>query len=211
MHRLILASSSPRRIQLLQEGKFFPEVIAPQMAELSCDFFTPSELARFNAKLKAAAVAALNPDAVVLAADTIVALGLEIFGKPKDFKDAGRILGKLAGKTHEVITGVALLEPSIGRVTLRSASSKVTLRALSTIEIEIYLKVNNPLDKAGAYDAQNSANTLIERIDGSFTNVVGLPMEIVRPLLESLGIHPSSESERRGLAVDARGDLELNE
>ncbi len=94
---------------------------------------------------------------MVLGADTIVALGLEIFGKPKDFKDAGRILGKLAGKTHEVITGVALLEPSIGRVTLQSASSKVTLRALSKVEIEIYLSANNPLDKAGAYAAQNSA------------------------------------------------------
>jgi septum formation protein len=197
MVRLILASSSPRRIQLLKEGNFFPEVIAPQVAELSGDFLTATELAQCNAKLKAAAVAALNPDAVVLGADTIVALGLEIFGKPKDFEDAGRILGKLAGKTHEVITGVALLEPSIGRLTLQSASSKVTLRALSTMEIENYLKANNPLDKAGAYAAQNSATTLIERIDGSFTNVVGLPMEIVRPLLESAGIHPSSGLERR--------------
>jgi septum formation protein len=196
MPRLILASSSPRRIQLLQEGSFFPEVIAPQVAELSCDFFTPNELAQFNAKLKATAVAAVNPDAVVLGADTIVALGLEIFGKPKDLKDAGRILGKLAGKTHEVITGVALLEPSMGRLTLQSASSKVTLRTLSKVEIDIYLSANHPLDKAGAYAAQNSANTLIEEIDGSFTNVVGLPMEIVRPLLESVGIHSSSESER---------------
>lgn len=197
MTRLILASSSPRRIQLLREANFDPEVVRPEVTERSCDFLTPSELARFNAKLKASAVAVLNPDAVVLGADTIVTLGSEIFGKPRDLDDAGRILHKLVGKTHEVITGIALIEPNVGRITLKAARSRVTFRTLSTAEIDAYLKIVNPIDKAGAYAAQESPNVIIERIDGSFTNVVGLPMELIRPLLRSIGVHPSSESDQR--------------
>ena len=91
--------------------------------ELSCDFLTPSELTRFNAKLKASRGGCPNPDAVVLGADTIVTLGSEIFGKPRDLDDAGRMLHKLVGKTHEVITGIALIEPNVGRITLRAARS----------------------------------------------------------------------------------------
>jgi septum formation protein len=197
MSRLILASSSPRRIQLLHEAKFHPEVVHPEVAERSFDFLTPSELARFNARLKAAAVAGLYPDAVVLGADTVVALGTEVFGKPRDLDDAGRMLRKLAGKTHEVITGIALIETNIGRITLRAICSTVTLRSLSTTEIDTYLKIVNPLDKAGAYAAQHEANVIIERINGSFTNVVGLPMELIRPLLHSVGVHPSLESDLR--------------
>lgn len=203
MSRFILASSSPRRIQLLREAKFHPEVVRPEVAELSCDFLTPGELARFNARLKAAAVAALNPDATVLGADTIVALGSEVFGKPRDFDEAGRMLRKLVGKTHEVITGIALIEANLGRgMILRAVCSAVTFRSLSTMEINEYLKTVDPLDKAGAYAAQDSADVIIERIDGSFTNVVGLPMELIRPLLRSVGVCPSSESEPC-LRVDA--------
>ena len=193
MNRFILASSSPRRIQLLREAKFHPEVVRPEVAELSCDFLTPGELARFNARLKAAAVAALNPDATVLGADTIVALGSEVFGKPRDFDEAGRMLRKLVGKTHEVITGIALIEANLGRIILRAVCSTVTFHSLSTTEINEYLKIVDPLDKAGAYAAQDSADVIIKRIDGSFTNVVGLPMELIRPLLRSVGVYPSSE------------------
>jgi septum formation protein len=197
MSRLILASSSPRRIQLLREAKFDPEVVPPEVAELSCDYLTPSELARFNARLKAAAVTVAYPDAVVLGADTVVALGSEVFGKPRDLEDAARMLSKLVGKTHEVITGIALIEANGGRMTLRAVASTVTFRSLSTTEIDAYLKMVNPLDKAGAYAAQESANVIIERISGSFTNVVGLPMELVRPLLRSAGVHPLPEPDER--------------
>jgi septum formation protein len=197
MSRLILASSSPRRVQLLREAKFDPEVVPPEVAELSCDYLTPSELARFNARLKAATVTVAYPDAVVLGADTVVALGWEVFGKPRDLEDAGRMLSKLVGKTHEVITGIALVEANSGRMTLRAVASTVTFRSLSTTEIDAYLKIVNPLDKAGAYAAQESANVIIERISGSFTNVVGLPMELVRPLLRSAGVHPFSGPDER--------------
>ena len=193
MGRLILASSSPRRFQLLREAKFQAEVVRPEVAELSCDFLTASELARFNAKIKAAAVAAVYPDAVILGADTLVALGPDVFGKPRDLDDATRILQLLAGKTHQVITGIALVEGNVGRITLRAVCTTVTLRSFSSDEIQAYLKNVNPLDKAGAYAAQNSANAIVERINGSFTNVVGLPMELIGTLLRSAGIHPSSE------------------
>jgi septum formation protein len=192
MGRLILASSSPRRFQLLREAKFQAEVVRPDVTELSCDFLTASELARFNARLKAAAVAAVYPDAVILGADTVVALGPEIFGKPRDLDDATRMLQQLVGKTHEVITGIAMMEGN-GRITVRGVCSTVTLRSLSSDEIQAYLKNVNPLDKAGAYAAQNSANAIVERIDGSFTNVVGLPIELIGSLLRSAGIHPASE------------------
>jgi septum formation protein len=193
MSRFILASSSPRRIQLLRDAQFDPVVVCPEVEELFCDFLTPSELARFNARLKAAAVAVQYPDAVVLGADTVVALGSEIFGKPRDLDDAARMLRKLAGATHEVITGIALMQANIGRSTLRAVCSSVTLRSLSAAEIDTYLNLVNPLDKAGAYAAQNSATVIIERMHGSFTNVVGLPMEVVQPLLLSAGVHPAGE------------------
>jgi septum formation protein len=207
MRRLILASSSPRRIQLLREAKFYPEVIRPEVTELSCDYLTPRELVRFNARLKAAAVASLYPDAVILGADTIVVLGSEVFGKPRDLDDARQILRKLVGKTHEVITGVALIEADVRRLTLRTVCSSVTFRSLSRTEIDAYLQVVNPLDKAGAYAAQNSANLIIERIDGSFTNVVGLPMEMTQRLLRSAGVKPSSESDQRPFPLTGGGTL----
>jgi septum formation protein len=188
--RLILASSSPRRIQLLREANYHPEVVRPEVQEISCEYLTPSELARYNARLKASAVALQHPDAIVLGADTVVALGSEIFGKPRDLDDAARMLGKLVGKRHEVVTGIALIEANLGRLTLRAIYSTVTFRALSRAEIDVYLKRVNPLDKAGAYAAQESANIIIERIHGSYTNVVGLPMELVRPLLHAAGIRP---------------------
>ena len=191
MNPFILASSSPRRVQLLRDAKFDPVVVRPEVEELFCDFLTPSELALYNARLKAAAVAAQYPDAVVLGADTVVALGSEIFGKPRDLEDAARMLRKLAGATHEVITGIALMQANIGRSTLRAVRSSVTLRPLSAAEIDAYVNLVNPLDKAGAYAAQSSATTIIESMDGSFTNVVGLPMEVVKPLLLSEGVCPA--------------------
>jgi septum formation protein len=189
--RFILASSSPRRIQLLRDSKFDPEIISPEVTELDCDFLTPSEMAMFNAFRKAATVADRHPEAVVLAADTVVALGSETFGKPKDLLDARRMLQNLAGKTHHVITGVALVAP--GRpIVLQEEQSVVKFRPLSNTEIDAYLNTIHPFDKAGAYSAQDSPCPVIEYVNGSFTNVVGLPMELVLPLLASLGIQPAA-------------------
>jgi septum formation protein len=190
MSHLILASSSPRRIQLLRESNFEPLVVSPEIDELSCDFLTPVELALFNANRKATAVAIRHPDKVVLAADTIVALGPQVFGKPRDFDDARRMLKMLVGRTHVVITGVALIRPSERAAVLQAQRSAVKFRALAGAEIERYLQSINPLDKAGAYAAQDSPDLIIERVEGSFTNVIGLPMELVVPLLQAVGICP---------------------
>jgi septum formation protein len=190
--RLILASGSPRRVQLLWDAKFEPEVIPAEVDELRCDFLTPTELTLFNAFQKAAAVAVRHPDAVVLGADTLVALGSEVFGKPRDLFDARRMLEKLVGKTHRVITGVSLIQVSVGRVITRAVHTTVTIRPLTATEIEAYLEIAEPLDKAGSYAAQKSPDLIIQEIKGSFTNVVGLPMELVRPLLNSVGIYSDS-------------------
>jgi septum formation protein len=188
--RLILASASPRRIKLLRDAKFEPEVVPAEVEELSCDFLTPTELTLFNAFQKAAAVAIRHPDAVVLGADTLVALESEVFGKPRDLIEARRMLKKLVGKTHDVITGISLIQVRAGRVITRAVHTAVKFRLLTDTEIEAYLQIAKPLDKAGAYAAQKSPDLIIEQIDGSFTNVVGLPMELVWPLLASAGIRP---------------------
>jgi septum formation protein len=189
--RLILASGSPRRIQLLRDAKFEPEVVPADVQELWCDFLTPTELTLFNAFRKATAVAIRHPDALVLGADTLVALGSEVLGKPRDLLEARRMLEKLVGKTHDVITGISLIQLRVGRVITRAVHTTVKIRLLTAPEIEAYLKIAEPLDKAGAYAAQKSPELIIEQINGSFTNVVGLPMELVRPLLTSAGIHPA--------------------
>ena len=190
MSRLILASGSPRRIQLLTEAKYEPDVVPAGIEELWCDFLTPTELTLFNAFQKAATVAIRHPDAVVLGADTLVALGSEVFGKPRDLVEARGMLEKLVGKTHEVITGISLIQMRVGRVTTRAVHTAVKFRPLTATEIEAYLNLADPLDKAGAYAAQKSPDLIIERVRGSFTNVVGLPMEVVHPLLNSAGIYP---------------------
>jgi septum formation protein len=190
MSRLILASSSPRRIQLLKEFNFQPLVVSPEIDEVSCDFFTPNELALFNANRKATAVAIRHPEKVVLAADTIVALGPEVFGKPRDIDDARRMLKGLVGQTHVVVTGVALIQPGKRTAVLQAQQTAVKFRALADAEIDRYLVTIFPFDKAGAYAAQDSPDLIIERVDGSLTNVVGLPMEVVVPLLEEAGIYP---------------------
>jgi septum formation protein len=193
MTSFILASASPRRIALLRAAGFDFEIVSPAIEESHSEFFTPIELTLFNAFQKATAVANHHPGGVVLGADTVVALGSEIFGKPADLDDARRMLARLVGKSHEVITGIALLQASHNQLITRAVRTRVKFRSLSDPEIEAYLKTAEPLDKAGAYAAQNSPDLIIEKVTGSFSNVVGLPMEVVGPLLASAGIYPTAE------------------
>jgi septum formation protein len=188
--RFILASASPRRSKLLIEAGFRPEVVSPATAELCTDYLTPRELTVFNAHRKALAVALLHPDAVVLGADTLVALGAKVFGKPASLGAAREILLELSGKSHEVITSVSLIHAARGRVVMESVHSTVTFKPLDDAAVERYFQLVYPLDKAGAYAAQVGSASIIEQVDGSFTNVVGLPMEIVTALLREFGIEP---------------------
>ena len=192
MPSFILASGSSRRIALLRAAGFYFQIKPAPIEESHSEFFSPVELTLFNAFQKAAAVADQHPEEFVLAADTVVTLDSEVFGKPLDLDDARRMLARLVGRSHDVITGIALVNPGRKQLVSRAVRTRVKFRALSDSEIEAYLKIAEPLDKAGAYAAQNSPELIIEKVTGSFSNVVGLPMEVMCPLLASLGIHPST-------------------
>jgi len=189
--RFILASGSPQRIRLLQEARYDFIAQPASIAELAVDFLTPGELTLLNACRKTFAVARAEPNAVVLGADTLVALGTTMFGKPADLDEARRMLAQLSGRTHEVLTGIAISKFSERRTISTVVESEVRFRELNADLIDRYLSRIDPLQKAGAYAAQIDPETVIERIDGSFTNVVGLPMETVSQLLAEFGIHPS--------------------
>lgn len=181
---IILASASPRRRQLLAElGCEFRVETAPT-EELHRADLTAWELALANAYRKARAVAVRHPAALVIGADTLVYLGSELFGKPADRADAIRMLARLQGRAHEVVTGICLLQIAAGRKRSFVEVTAVRFRTLSRGEIEKYLGRINPLDKAGAYAIQESGELIVERIEGSYSNVVGFPMERVRAELD---------------------------
>jgi nucleoside triphosphate pyrophosphatase len=190
MSRLLLASASPRRIRLLREAGFNPEVLPSQLTETQADFLTPAERALFNAIRKGMAIAVEHPDDIVLSADTIVTLDGSVFGKPADLEEAFRMLKLLVGKTHEVITAVAVMHLNKKRTRVGTERTAVKFRSLADSEIREYLEIAEPLDKAGAYAAQESPDRIIESVTGSFTNVVGLPMELIIPILAEFGIRP---------------------
>jgi septum formation protein len=190
MSSLLLASSSPRRIHLLREAGFDPEVLTSQVVETQTDFLTPAEGALFNAIRKGMAIALQRPDDIVLSADTIVTLDGGVFGKPADLEEAFQMLKRLIGKTHEVITAVAVMHLNKKRTRVGTERTAVKFRSLSDAEIREYLEIAEPLDKAGAYAAQESPDRIIESVTGSFSNVVGLPMELTIPILAEFGIRP---------------------
>jgi septum formation protein len=188
---LLLASNSPRRIELLRAAGFQFEVISPEMDERFDVDLTLRELTAFNALRKGIAIARKNPRKVVLAADTLVALGHEVIGKPVDLADARRILRRLSGRTHEVCSTVFVTHHLARKSTLFHEISRVRFRRLTSAGVDTYLAKVNPLDKAGAYAAQGFGAEIIEEVDGSFTNVVGLPMEKTIAVLVEFGLHPS--------------------
>lgn len=190
MSRLLLASASPRRIRLLREAGFNPEVLPSQIVETRSDFLTPAEAALFNAIRKGMAIALEHPDEIVLSADTIVTLDGSVFGKPADLEEAFQMLKRLIGKTHEVITAVAVMHLNKKRTKVGTERTAVKFRSLSDAEVREYLEIVEPFDKAGAYAAQESPDRIIESVTGSFSNVVGLPMELTIPILAEFGIRP---------------------
>lgn len=179
--KLLLASGSPRRLDILRAAGIDPEV-SPVDAEELKEGLTPKELVRQNALLKAGAAAALHPGRVILAADTLVALGPLPLGKPLDEDDACRMLTMLSGRTHSVFTGVAVWVN--GELLSDVAESRVTFRELTGAEIAEYVASGEPLDKAGAYAVQGIGAALVSGIEGDFDNIVGLPMAVVKRLLE---------------------------
>jgi septum formation protein len=190
MSLLVLASTSPRRAALLRDAGFEFEIAPPQTAEKFGVVVTLRELTHWNAIRKGMSVAQMRPDAVVLAADTLVALDNEIIGKPADLNEATQILGRLSGRTHEVCSAVLIYHQTSGRSEFFHDISRVRFHRLNTAMIKSYFAKVNPLDKAGAYAAQGSGIEIIAKIEGSFTNVVGLPMEKTTAALSRFGIRP---------------------
>jgi septum formation protein len=187
---LLLASTSPRRQELLAEAGFEFESIGPPVDEKFQVDLTLRELTAFNAIRKAMSVAREHPTRVVLAADTLVALDDRVIGKPDDLAEAIAILRRLSGRAHEVCTSVFICQLSHSRSTSFQEISRVRFRKLSNAAIRTYINKINPLDKAGAYAAQGEGAEIIEKIDGSYTNVVGLPMEKTVAALAEFGISP---------------------
>jgi septum formation protein len=186
--QIILASVSPRREQLLRAMGLQFTVVAPAAANELLEGGTPETLAVTNAKNKAAPVADRFSDALVIGADTIVALGDRVFGKPANSDEAAAMLERLAGRPHDVFTGVCLLQRDRGIEVCFCERTRVWMRALTRRQIEEYLSKIDPLDKAGGYAVQEYGDTIIERIEGSLHNVMGLPTERLGMELERLGL-----------------------
>jgi septum formation protein len=180
MPPLILASASPRRAELLRQLEPEFEIIVSDATEIFDDQLSPWELCQLNAHRKARAVAKKIPDKLVLGADTLVFLGGEIMGKPATCVEPEQMLARLQDKTHQVVTGVSMIYLRGHRERLFAVSTDVTFRPLNAGEIAAYLSKMNPLDKAGAYAIQEHGDMIISEISGSFSNVVGLPLERVR-------------------------------
>jgi len=186
----LLASNSPRRRELLAGAGLKFETASSDVAERFDGDLTLRELTAWNAVRKGLSVARRHPYRVVLAADTLVAMQGAIIGKPRDWVDAARILRRLSGQVHEVCSSVFVCHLARGRSSLFHEISRVRFRRLQQAQIESYLAQVNPLDKAGAYAAQGRGAEIIEEVEGSFTNVVGLPMEQTMDVLAQFGVNP---------------------
>jgi septum formation protein len=182
--RLVLASASPRRRDLLG-GVGFEVIIRPADVEELTGGLSPRDLVLANAEMKALSVAAVTPGDLVLGADTIVVLDGEILGKPRDLSHAAEMLARLSGRIHEVLTGVCLLRGGAVSRCSFVESTRVSFRALDERIIADYLAEIDPLDKAGAYAAQEDQGRLIEQIEGSLENVIGLPVGRVLEAIET--------------------------
>lgn len=190
---LILGSGSPRRRDLMNEAGYTFEVVKPDVEEIDDPARSIRALTRENARLKAEAVAADYADRVVIAADTLVLRDDTALGKPADEAEAFAMIQSLNGRTHQVFTAVCLVAQAAGLEVEFSVVTDVTFKQLSDDELRHYHTLIDPMDKAGAYAAQDHGEVIIDRIEGSWTNVVGLPMEQLTEILrDRFGIEPVS-------------------
>ena len=184
---IILPSASPRREQLLRQVGCEFRVEVSQAEENNAADLPPAELVRVHALAKARAVAATAPAGeIVIGADTLVVLAGKVYGKPKNAADAESMLAELAGRTHSVWSGVAVV--TAGRCLTEAVETKVTLARLTPEQIRRYVATGEPLDKAGAYAVQERGALFVERLAGCYFNVVGLPLQALSRLLAQVGV-----------------------
>lgn len=196
MKNIILASKSPRRKELLEKLGLKFEVEESGFDENSVDQtkFKPLELAKFLSLQKAKTTAKKHKEAIIIAADTFVVVDGEIFGKPKDKKEALKKLNKLKGRMHLVITGFTILDSKSNKISTKAVVTKVYFRKLSKKEINAYVESGEPMDKAGAYAVQEKGSDFVEKIEGDFFNVVGLPIYALTEELKKFGVIPQLSS-----------------
>lgn len=188
-HPIILASNSPRRRELLRQIGLAFTTDPAYVDERVLPGEQPEAYAVRVALEKARAVAQRSRTGIVVAADTIVVLGDAILGKPANAKDAMRMLEMLSGKMHYVITGLVVIDSQSGKTLARTAWTKVWFRKLTPEEIASYVATGEPLDKAGAYGIQEKGSLLVEKIEGCYFNVVGLPVSLLGKMLQVFGIN----------------------
>jgi len=185
--RLVLASASPRRLELLRQVGIEPDRVVPaDIDETPGRDETPRRLALRLAREKAGVVTAGEPDAFVVAADTLVAVGRRILNKPVDEAEARKMLGLLSGRAHRVMTGVAVAAPG-GRMASRLVESRLSFKRLTSREIDDFIAAGDWRDAAGGYKIHQRAGAFVTNLNGSFTGVVGLPLQETLALLTGLG------------------------
>ncbi len=183
---LILASASPRRRELMAYTGIPFQVITADAEEMKIG--EPEALVMENARRKARAVWRQHPESTVLGADTIVYQDGAVLGKPKDQEDARAMLRRLSGAWHTVYTGVCVITAD-GKTDARCDASRVQFVPLTDADIDRYIASGEPMDKAGAYAVQGRAGMYVSRIEGSYSNVIGLPMHLVRDMLRNAGFN----------------------
>lgn len=182
--RLILASGSPRRRELLTQMGYQFEIIVPNVDENVSGH--ARDVVAVLSRRKAEAVAQGEQSGIIIASDTLVSLNGQALGKPLDEEDARRMLHLLSGKTHEVFTGVTIIDAANGRSETQAVRTGVIFRELSDEEIASYVATGEPMDKAGAYAIQGGAHGFVEGFEGSYENVIGFPVDEIRQMLKRM-------------------------
>ncbi|MFC5529285.1 Maf family protein [Cohnella yongneupensis] len=193
LHTLVLASTSPRRQELIRLLGLPVEIVPSNVDEDTPSDWTPEQIVEGLSRRKAFSVqekiaGQASGSSIVVGSDTIVVLEREVMGKPTDTEDAIRMLKRLSGRTHEVFTGVTCVRVSDGESITSHRVTQVRMRELTDEQIKRYVATGEPMDKAGAYGLQGIGALLVESIDGDFFNVVGLPVSLVSVMLETYGI-----------------------
>jgi septum formation protein len=189
MKTVILASASPRRKELLEKIGLKFEVDASDCKEEIDSELEPDEFVRQISIKKAKSVAVRHKNAIIIAADTIGVIGNKILGKPHTENEARKMLNEISGKSHSVITGFTVLDTATNKIMSRTVNTKVYIKKLTKQEIDAYVQTGEPLDKAGAYAIQGLGAVIVEKIEGDYYNVMGLPLNALTEALKEFGIN----------------------